>query len=155
MIRPEGKMRTILVLGLFFCVAACVVLFMLRSNPVLVGFGADVRSHRGMQILNPFRARATENRAEAFFEVLKRPDCQTALGQIEDNLQRVVSTCSEEHKYPIVKWRIEAVGHDPGRVLLRYAVQRQGPLGRSKGPFWIWLSNKNGNWMVTGYETWY
>src|SRR5258708_10249780 len=97
----------------------------------------------------------TEYRAEAFFLMLQRSDCQVVLGQMESNSQRVAATCSEERKYPIAKWKIEAFGNDQNRLLLRYRVQRRWPTGRSSGPFWIWLSKADGAWTLSGYETWY
>ncbi len=153
MIRMRKTIVSILAISL--CSAALAVIYALRHNPVLVGFGGDVHSHHSQQILNPFRSRLPENVAKDFFEVLRGPDCETTLGKMERNLQRITATCSEERKYPVMKSKIEAIGHDNDRILLRYEVYRGGPQGGSKSPFWVWISNLDGQWVVTGYETWY
>ena len=150
-----GKVRVIL-LGTILCICgACIVLYWLRDRPVLVSLSHDVHSNHNFQILNPFRSRVAENRAEVFFGELQSSDCEIVLRQMEDNEERVSTTCSEELKFPIATWNIEAIGQDQGRYLLRYRVKRKGLDGSSSSPFWVWLSRTDGDWRVTGYETWY
>jgi hypothetical protein len=69
---------------------------------------------------------------------------------------RKQSTCESEQKYPMKGWRLEAIGMDGDRTLLRYGVSRDAGKRRVHDPFWIWVSKKDDQeYHVTGYEQWY
>jgi hypothetical protein len=145
---------TILALGLLTFIA---VTFALRDRPVLALLQNDVRDHHGSQLLNPFRDRAPERAADTFLTRLSSGDCSAVLTQLGEDSSRKQSVCESEQKYPMKAWRLEAIGRDGDRTLLRYGVSRDaGKKRRVHDPFWIWISKKDDQgYHVTGYEQWY
>jgi hypothetical protein len=132
------------------------VLLLLRRDPVLLSLRNDVRSDHGLQILNPFRSRQPEWPARGFLERLRAGECATVLEAIDPDRDRRRSICGKESEYPITGWRLEAVGYDQGRTVLRYRVERTVKGKRVDDPFWIWVSkHSESSWEVTGYEPWY
>ena len=159
---PRRTMKTVLKLLVVFTIlfaGVCLFLYSRRDRVVIATFGKDdIYDRHNYQVLNPFRDHKPETAAVAFLHVL-RDDCARALADINDTPERTQDTCERERKYPLQTWHVQA-RKDEGRsaVLVRYGVKRevQEERGRIiKGPFWIWVSNTNGKWHVTGYETWY
>lgn len=128
----------------------------LRGKPVFAALKNDVRDHHGFQLLNPFRNRAPERAADSFLARLSGGDCSAVLTQLGEDPSRKQSTCESEQKYPMKGWRLEAIGRDGDRTLLRYGVSRDAGKRRVHDPFWIWVSKKDElGYHVTGYEQWY
>lgn len=143
----------IVALGVLVFVAAA---FVSRNRPVFAALRNDVRDHQGSQLLNPFRQRAPERAAVSFLTRLLSGDCADALGLVGEDPARKQSVCESEQKYPMKGWRLEAIGQDRGRTLLRYGVSRYAGDRKVKDPFWIWVSKKSDQeYQVTGYEPWY
>jgi len=144
---------TILALGLLTFIA---VPFVSRDRAVLAVLRNDVRDHHGFQLLNPFRDRAPERAADSFLTRLSRGDCSAVLTQLGEDPGRKQSVCESEQKYPMKGWRLEAIGRDGERTLLRYGVSRDAGKRKVHDPFWIWVSKKDDqDYHVTGYEQWY
>jgi hypothetical protein len=144
---------TILVLGVLAFVGIGVAL---RGKPVFAALQNDVRDHHGSQVLNPFRNRAPERAADSFLTRLSSGDCSAVLTQLGEEPGRKQSTCESEQKYPMKGWRLEAIGRDGDRTLLRYGVSRDAGKRMAHDPFWIWVSKKDDQgYQVTGYEQWY
>lgn len=142
-----------LCLGVLVFVAIGVAL---RDKPVLASLQNDVRDHHGFQLLNPFRGRAPERAADSFLTRLSSRDCFAILTQLGEDPARKQSVCESEQKFPMKGWRLDAIGQDGDRTLLRYGVMRDAGKRRIKDPFWIWVSKKDGqDYHVTGYEQWY
>jgi hypothetical protein len=140
---------------LIVATASCLLLYAKRNNPVLLDLKTDVRDDHGFQVLNPFRSKQAEFSAEAFLGELKRGNCESTLRQLGEDSQGLEYVCSREQKYPIVKWKLEAIGRDQDRLVLRYRVRRRADREEFGDPFWIWLTEKNGQWHVSGTEAWY
>lgn len=143
----------VLVLGVLVFLAAA---FASRNRPVLAALQNDVRDHHGFQLLNPFRHRAPELVADSFLTRLSSGDCAAVLAQLGEDPTRKQSICESEQKHPMKGWRLEAIGQDGERTLLRYGVSRYAGNRKVKDPFWIWVSKKDDqDYQVAGYEPWY
>lgn len=131
------------------------VSFALQAKPVLASLHNDVRDHHGSQLLNPFRSRAPERAADDFLTRLDG-DCSAVLTNLGEEAKRKQWVCDSEQKYPMKGWRLEAIGQDGTRMLLRYGVSRDSGDRMVKDPFWIWVSKKDDQaYHVTGYDLWY
>ena len=128
----------------------------LRDKPAFAALQNDVLDHHGFQLLNPFRRRAPERAADSFLKRVSSADCFAFLTQIGEEPSRTQTVCESEQKYPMKGWRLEAIGQNRGRTLLRYGVSRYAGNRRVHDPFWIWVSKKDDqDYQVTGYEPWY
>jgi hypothetical protein len=139
-------------------VAFCLVLaaFLSRSRPVFVSLGNNVRDHHGIQLLNPFRQRTAEKAADAFLTRFTNGECWTVLSELGEEPDRKAAICEGELRLPLRSWRLEARGEDGAKIVLRYRVSRVDGGQTIHDPFWIWVSQSNGNgYHVSGYEPWY
>jgi hypothetical protein len=111
----------ILALGVLVFVGIGVAL---QGKPVFAALHNDVRDHHGSQVLNPFRNRAPERAADSFLTRLSSGGCSAVLTQLGEDPGRKQSVCESEEKYPMKGWRLEAIGRDGDRTVLRYGVSR-------------------------------
>ncbi len=137
------------------------VLYLARSTIVVVAHIGDdnIYNEDSFQILNPFRDRQYEGKAEKFFYEFQA-HCESALRGIDNDSDHVQYTCQGESIHPLIAWHLRARKEESSSsILLRYEVIRyraKDSTTKISDPFWLRLRKANNSeWQVISYETWY
>ena len=149
-------MKRIVVVVLAILVGVASYLFFTRSNPVVYRHvDRAAGNYSAFVILNPFRDREPERRAESVLRALKARDCRRALSLQMLDSARVEYLCERENKYPIESWDLMDRKGDGRKTQLIYDLNRFGNEGKSGSSLaWIDVEN-NGTWRATRYDTFY
>lgn len=136
------------------------ILYVKRNTLVVIAHfgGTSVYEERSYEILNPFRDKLDEFKAELFLTELQK-HCGLTLAAIPDDPEHISYTCQGEELHPLINWRLRARQQESSYVtLLRYEVTRfksRDSTRKIDDPFWIRVKKENDEWRVLSYEAWY
>lgn len=107
-----------------------------------------MRSESKFSILNPFRNRDPEDRAETFLRLLGDGQCMRAMTTLPATPERLQQLCEREEKFSLTSWRLIDRTDEPQQVTLLYRVRRDSYGGRVS----VAVERRGEHWQVTRYE---
>lgn len=110
--------------------------------------------------LNPLRDRTSEREANKFIRAMRDGQCKVQLADWEKDYRRNYAAflCDSEAQHPLISWEIVDWEDAPPLRILRYRGKRHNTPGQKstyKELFSITLENKDGEWVVTKYDSMY
>jgi hypothetical protein len=109
--------------------------------------------------LNPLRDRTSEHAASKFIRGMRDGQCKEQLAAWSKDYRRKYAAfiCDSEAQHPLVSWEIVDWEDTPPLRILHYKGKRQnaGQKSTYKELFSVTLENKDGEWVVTKYDSMY
>ncbi len=112
--------------------------------------------------MNPFRDRTIERTAANFIREMRDGNCRKVLAQWEKKKdyrkKRAEFICDSESQHPLISWNLVEWEDSAPLVILHYKGQRySSPAQEStyKDLFSVTEENKDGQWVVTKYDSFY
>ena len=110
--------------------------------------------------LNPLRDRASERAAGKFIKSMRDGNCEEELaGWAKDYRKKYAAfICGSEAQHPLVSWDVAEWEDTPPLRILQYRGKRRttpGQKGTYKELFSVTLEHKDGEWVVTKYDSMY
>jgi hypothetical protein len=110
--------------------------------------------------LNPLRDRTSEREAAKFIRSMRDGNCKEELaGWTKDYRKKYAAfICDSEARHPLVSWEVVDWEDTPPLRLLRYRGKRRNApdqRGTYKELFSVTLEKKDGEWVVTKYDSMY
>jgi hypothetical protein len=110
--------------------------------------------------LNPLRDRNSERIAAKFIRAMRDGQCQEELADWAKDYRRKYAAfiCDSEAQHPLVSWELAEWEDTPPLRILEYRGKRwkvPGQKGTYKELFSVTLENKDGEWVVTKYDSMY
>ncbi len=110
--------------------------------------------------LNPLRDRSSERVANQFLHAMRNGQCKLELADWEKDYRRKYAAflCDSEAQHPLISWKIVDWEDTPPLRILRYRGMRLNAPGQKttyKELFSVTLENKDGEWVVTKYDSMY
>lgn len=110
--------------------------------------------------MNPLRDRSSERVANKFIRAMRDGHCKEELASWEKDYRRKYAAfiCDSETQHPLVSWQIADWQDTPPLRILEYRGKREtsaGQKGTYKELFSVTLENKDGDWVVTKYDSMY
>lgn len=110
--------------------------------------------------LNPLRDRSAERVAAKFIRAMHDGQCKELLSDWEKDYRRKYAAfiCDSEAQHPLISWEVADWEDTPPLRILQYRGKRHNPPGQ-KGSyhelFSVTLEKKDGEWVVTKYDSMY
>lgn len=148
--------RKILIAVIAIIVGCAAYLFFTRKNPVVYRYvDRAAGNYSAFVILNPFREREPERKAEAVLKGLKDRNCTQALSLPALDSARIDYLCEREGKYPLETWSLMDRKGNDGNAELIYTINRTAHDGKASASLvWITVENR-GAWRATKYDAYY
>ena len=110
--------------------------------------------------LNPLRDRASEHAAAKFIRSMRDGECEDELAQWRKDYRKKYAAfiCDSEAQHPLLSWELVDWEDAPPLRILHYRGKRltaAGQKGTYKELFSITTELKNGEWVVTKYDSMY
>jgi hypothetical protein len=110
--------------------------------------------------LNPLRDRSSEREASKFIRAIHDGNCDEELADWKKDYRRKYATfiCDSEAQHPLISWRLVEWEDTPPLRILHYRGKRfntPGQKGTYKELLSVTLENKDGEWVVTKYDSMY
>lgn len=110
--------------------------------------------------LNPLRDRSSERAATQFIRAMRDGHCQEELADWEKDYRKKYARfiCESEAEHPLVSWQLVEWEDTPPLRILQYRGKRRntpGQKGAYKELFSVTLEKKDGEWVVTKYDSMY
>ena len=109
--------------------------------------------------LNPLRDRTSEHAANKFIRGMRDGECKDQLADWSKDYRRKYAAfiCDSEAQHPLLSWEIVDWEDTPPLRILHYKGKRRnaGQKGTYKELFSVTLENKDGEWVVTKYDSMY
>ena len=110
--------------------------------------------------LNPLRDRSSERAATRFIRAMHDGQCQEELVDWEKDYRKKYAKfiCESEAQHPLVSWQLVEWEDTPPLRILEYRGKRRstpGQKGAYKELFSVTLEKKEGEWVVTKYDSMY
>jgi hypothetical protein len=110
--------------------------------------------------LNPLRDRASEHAAAKFIRSMRDGECEDELAQWRKDYRRKYAAfiCNSEAQHPLLSWELVDWEDAPPLRILHYRGKRlttPGQKGTYKELFSVTTELKNGEWVVTKYDSMY
>ena len=110
--------------------------------------------------LNPLRDRSSERAATRFIRSMSEGHCEEELADWAKDYRKKYAAfiCSSEAEHPLVSWNIAEWEDTPPLRILHYRGKRRttpGQKGTYKELFSVTLEHKDGDWVVTKYDSMY
>lgn len=110
--------------------------------------------------MNPLRDRSSERVVNKFMRSMRDGHCKEELASWEKDYRRKYAAfiCDSEAQHPLVSWQIADWQDTPPLRILEYRGKREtaaGQKGTYKELFSVTLENKDGDWVVTKYDSMY
>jgi hypothetical protein len=110
--------------------------------------------------LNPLRDRSSEREASKFIRAIHDGHCDEELADWKKDYRRKYAAfiCDSEAQHPLISWRLVEWEDTPPLRILHYRGKRfntPGQKGTYKELFSVTLENKDGEWVVTKYDSMY
>jgi len=143
---------------LFIAIASTLLLYFIRSRPVVFSFAPDpdMIRPRNYCILNPFRDKSPEVVAETYLKKLHDGDLASIRPFLNDENQRQHIE-ARESEYPIQSWRIGERTDKPDETMLMYWVTRGGGYSSNgeEEEVRFWIKKSAAGWSLTLYNAIY
>lgn len=133
-----------------------IMLYVGRSRPVLYAYRepGDPRGEPSWSILNPFRDRAPERRAELVLDELRRGEYDPLLAALSESAALKADIRAKEMEHRITAWKLVGRQDSPEKVRLFYRSARNQSQ-RLDSPVWVTVKPTPEGWKVIGFESWY
>jgi len=112
--------------------------------------------------MNPFRDRTVERTAANFNREMRDGNCRKVLAQWEKKRdyrkKRAEFICDSETQHPLISWNLVEWEDAPPLIILHYKGQRYSTPSQEatyKDLFSVTEENKDGQWVVTKYASFY
>jgi hypothetical protein len=110
--------------------------------------------------LNPLRDRTSERVAAKFIRSMRDGNCKEELAGWERDYRKKYAAfiCDSEAQHPLVSWEVADWEDTPPLRILRYRGKRRNApdqKGTYKELFSVTLERKDGEWVVTKYDSMY
>ena len=112
--------------------------------------------------MNPFRDRTVERTAADFIREMRDGNCRKVLAQWEKKKdyrkKRAEFICDSETQHPLISWSLVEWEDAAPLVILHYKGQRYSSPAQEatyKDLFSVTEENKDGQWVVTKYDSFY
>jgi len=110
--------------------------------------------------LNPLRDRSSERAAAKFIREMRDGHCQEELAAWEKDYRRKYAAfiCDSEAKHPLISWELADWEDAPPLRILHYRGRRRngpGQKGSYKELLSVTVEDKDGEWVVTKYDSMY
>jgi hypothetical protein len=110
--------------------------------------------------LNPLRDRSSERESAKFIRSMRDGNCKQELaGWAKDYRKKYAAfICDSEAQHPLVSWEVADWEDTPPLRILHYRGKRRntpGQKGTYKELFSVTLERKDGEWVVTKYDSMY
>ena len=110
--------------------------------------------------MNPLRDRTIERTAAAFIMQMRDGNCRQLLSAWEKDYRRKRAQfiCDSETQHPLISWNIVEWEEAPPLIILHYKGERYSTPAQNatyKDLFSITEERKNGDWVVTKYDSFY
>jgi hypothetical protein len=124
-----------------------------EEHDTLTGLPVSIR-------MNPLRDRTIERSANKFIRKLRDGHCDELLAQWEHDYRKKYAhfICDSEAKHPLLSWDLAEWESRPPLTILHYRGKRLNSPGQSatyKEIFTVTTENKDGQWVVTKYDSMY
>src|SRR5215467_5766043 len=138
-------------------------LMWLNSQPPVLSRSEDRDPLSGVPksiSLNPLRDRGAERVATKFIRSMKEGHCEDELADWSKDYRKKYAAfiCSSEAQHPLISWDIADWDDRPPLRILQYRGKRQTVAGEKrtyKELFSVTLEHKDGDWVVTKYDSMY
>lgn len=124
------------------------MLLVLFAMGITVTILYAMRSGSDLSILNPFRNREPEDKAEAFLRLLEAGQCMQAMATLPTTPENLQQLCDREEKFSLTSWWLVERTDELQRVRLLYRVHRDSYGGRLA----VVVERQGQEWRVTRYE---
>ncbi len=110
--------------------------------------------------LNPLRDRTSEREAAKFIRSMRDGNCKQELADWTKDYRKKYAAfiCDSEAQHPLISWEVADWEDTPPLRILRYLGKRRnapGQKGTYKELFSVTLERKDGEWVVTKYDSMY
>ena len=110
--------------------------------------------------LNPLRDRSSEREASKFIRAIHDGHCDEELAGWKKDYRKKYAAfiCDSEARHPLISWRLVEWEDTPPLRILRYRGKRfnaPGQKGTYKELLSVTLEDKDGEWVVTKYDSMY
>jgi hypothetical protein len=110
--------------------------------------------------LNPLRDRSSERAANSFMRAMRDGQCQDELADWQRDYRKKYAQfiCESEAEHPLVSWQLAEWEDTPPLRILEYRGKRRQAPGQKasyKEIFSVTLEKKDGEWVVTKYDSMY
>jgi hypothetical protein len=110
--------------------------------------------------LNPLRDRSSERAANSFIRAMRDGQCQEELADWQKDYRKKYAQfiCESEAEHPLVSWQLAEWEDTPPLRILEYRGKRRQAPGQKasyKEIFSVTLEKKDGEWVVTKYDSMY
>jgi len=110
--------------------------------------------------LNPLRDRSSERVANKFIRAMRDGQCRLELADWEKDYRKKYAAflCDSEAQHPLLSWEIVDWEDTPPLRILHYRGKRRntpGQKGTYKELFSITLEKRDGEWVLTKYDSMY
>jgi len=110
--------------------------------------------------LNPLRDRSSERVANKFIRAMRDGQCKLELADWEKDYRKKYAAflCDSEAQHPLLSWEIVDWEDTPPLRILHYRGKRRntpGQKGTYKELFSITLEKRDGEWVLTKYDSMY
>ena len=110
--------------------------------------------------LNPLRDRSSEREAGKFIRAIHEGHCDEELADWKKDYRKKYAAfiCDSEARHPLISWQLVEWEDTPPLRILHYRGKRRntpGQKGTYKEIFSVTLEDKDGEWVVTKYDSMY
>ena len=110
--------------------------------------------------MNPLRDRSSEREAAKFIRSMRDGNCKQELSDWAKDYRKKYAAfiCDSEAQHPLVSWEVADWEDTPPLRILHYRGKRRnapGQKGTYKELFSVTLERKDGEWVVTKYDSMY
>jgi hypothetical protein len=110
--------------------------------------------------LNPLRDRSSERAANSFIRAMRDGQCQEELADWQKDYRKKYAQfiCESEAEHPLVSWQLAEWEDTPPLRILEYRGKRRQTPGQKasyKEIISVTLEKKDGEWVVTKYDSMY
>jgi hypothetical protein len=124
-----------------------------EERDTLTGLPVSIR-------MNPLRDRTIEKSANKFLHELRDGHCDDLLSKWEHDYRKKYAhfICDSEAKHPLLSWELAEWESKPPLTILHYRGKRLTDSGQPttyKEIFTVTTENKDGQWVVTKYDSMY
>lgn len=110
--------------------------------------------------LNPLRDRSIERIANKFIREMRDGNCRDVLAKWEKDYRKKYANfiCESEAQHPLVSWELAEWEDAPPLIILHYRGLRESTPGQPetyKELFSVTTENKDGQWVITKYDSMY